>query len=169
MNDKNQKNTRKNLPLQTTPSNEDVAIEKILDELNIPQDSKDKIIHSFSTTIKSVQSSYVGPIPPPQMLNEYNSIITNGADRIISLTEKQMSHRQDLEIIKENNKFKISIRGQWFGFATSILFLGSSIYLAMNGHEGTASVLAGTTLAVVVSAFIAGKSWGKKRSSIAKQ
>ena len=31
----------------------------------------------------------IGPIPPPQILQQYNNIIPNAAERILRMTEKQ--------------------------------------------------------------------------------
>ena len=40
---------------------------------------------------------FSGPLPPPEILYQYNRIIPDGADRILSLVEKQQSHRMYLE------------------------------------------------------------------------
>ena len=42
-------------------------------------------------------SSFQGPLPPPQILNHYDQIVPGSAERIISLWESQVRHRQELE------------------------------------------------------------------------
>ena len=45
----------------------------------------------------SASSSFSGPIPPPALLQKYNEIIPNGAERILAMAEKQSAHREYLE------------------------------------------------------------------------
>lgn len=42
-------------------------------------------------------SSFQGPLPPPRILHDYDQIVPGSAERIISLWENQVQHRQDLE------------------------------------------------------------------------
>jgi hypothetical protein len=49
-------------------------------------------------TITRVQASYfAGPLPPPEVLARYNDVVPNGADRILSMAERQGAHRESLE------------------------------------------------------------------------
>ena len=41
--------------------------------------------------------AFSGPIPPPDLLEKYNNIIPNGADRILAMAEQQQAHRQFME------------------------------------------------------------------------
>ncbi|MCI5131975.1 MAG: DUF2335 domain-containing protein [Candidatus Electrothrix sp. EH2] len=43
------------------------------------------------------QTMFSGPIPPPTMLREYDAVQEGFADRIISMTEAQQTHRHELE------------------------------------------------------------------------
>ncbi len=40
---------------------------------------------------------YSGPIPPPEMMREFDSIVPGAADRILSMAERQEAHRHSLE------------------------------------------------------------------------
>ncbi len=73
-------------------------IKTIIEDTEISQDKKDKIIKAFiSITAVSQASTFSGPIPPPQVLKGYNEIIKDGAERIILMAEKQSNHRMQLE------------------------------------------------------------------------
>jgi uncharacterized membrane protein len=39
----------------------------------------------------------IGPIPPPEVLREYEEVLPGLADRIMTMAEKQAGHRQGLE------------------------------------------------------------------------
>lgn len=42
-------------------------------------------------------SQFVGPIPPPGILDRYNQILPNAADRILSMAEKEQNHRHQMQ------------------------------------------------------------------------
>ncbi|MFH1564357.1 MAG: DUF2335 domain-containing protein [bacterium] len=41
---------------------------------------------------------FSGPLPPPSILEKYNQIIPNAAERILVMAEKQSQHRRELEV-----------------------------------------------------------------------
>ena len=51
----------------------------------------------LTTTRVSQSVSFQGPIPPPQLLEQYSKVIPNGAERIMAMAESQLQHRQSLE------------------------------------------------------------------------
>lgn len=59
--------------------------------------------------IIQVQAAFSGPIPPPEMLAQYNAVLPNGADRIVKMAEDQSAHRR-----------RVESRGQIFGFALAL-------------------------------------------------
>lgn len=56
-------------------------------------------------------SEFSGPIPHPDLLIKYNEIIPNGADRIMTMTEKQSDHRMSMENTYMGNQYKQSRLG----------------------------------------------------------
>lgn len=74
--------------------------------LEIIEKQPEEVQESLTRTLVAQQVSYRGPIPPPSLLKEFDSIIPNGADRIMTMAEKQQSHRQELEkdVVKANNR-----------------------------------------------------------------
>lgn len=36
-----------------------------------------------------LERSYAGPLPPPYMLRDYDSVVQNGAERIMAMAEKE--------------------------------------------------------------------------------
>jgi uncharacterized membrane protein len=47
--------------------------------------------------VRTEAALFSGPIPPPDLLERYNQIIPEGADRILKMAEKQSAHRQKIE------------------------------------------------------------------------
>lgn len=120
---------------------------------DLPADTQAKLSSIF--TAKS--SSFSGPIPPPEILKGYNDIIDGGANRILIMTEMQLSHRISLEkdVIKQQQKQ--SGRGQIMGFILAFLCLGSATFLGFTGHDTLAGIIATTTILGLVAVFVLGK------------
>lgn len=66
-----------------------------------------------------VRASWEGPIPPPALIEQYNAIIPNGAERIMRMAEKA----QDADIEMHRGWLKTNARGQRLGAAISIIAL----------------------------------------------
>lgn len=64
---------------------------------------------------------YIGPIPPAAELQKYENIQPGFADRILTMAEKQETHRQKLETKMLEEGIKSERIGQIFGFV--IFFL----------------------------------------------
>lgn len=100
---------------------------------------------------------FQGPLPPPAVLAEYNSVLPGAADRIIGMAERQSSHRQDLERNVVNGNIRAEGVGQRNAFILGVItILGGIGLIALDkSSEGlVAIVVAFTALAGV---FIVGR------------
>lgn len=101
-------------------------------------------------------SAFSGPIPPPDLLAKYAEIIPNGADRILTMAERQSVHRQYIE--------KWAVIGgtilSYFGVLCALIIALATLYfgagLIRDGHVISGSIFAGSGLLGVVTAFIYG-------------
>ena len=98
-----------------------------------------------------------GPLPDPETLNQYNSIISDGANRIMIMAEKQQNHRIELEKTAVKSQLSQSKKGQIFGFIITLIIVACGTYLALEGHEKTGMILIGTTLVALAGIFVLGK------------
>lgn len=68
-------------------SNIPTELNEILTDPTISEDKKNEIIQAvIGITIKKA-STFSGPIPPPEILQGYNDVLDNGAERIMSMAE----------------------------------------------------------------------------------
>ena len=130
------------------------------------------------STITNIQA-FSGPLPSPQMLAEYNTVVSDGAERLLRIFEQQVTHRMELdnkEIELDNKEisndqysieqqFRESNRGQIFGFVIALVGIGSSIYLALHGHDTIAGIFGTTTIVGLVAVFVIGKKRKEKRNT----
>ena len=121
----------------------------------VPQDKKRKILEGFSITL--TEKTHLGPIPDPESLSQYNSIITNGADRIMKMAENQQSHRIEIEKKAIKSQTSQSNKGQWMGFIIAITCIIGGVYLSVSGYKEIGLTLVGTTVLGLASIFVLNK------------
>ena len=133
-------------------------------ELQVPEEFQailGKLTHDEQLKIKSVIitsfQSYSGPLPAPESLEKYNSIIPNGAERIMKMAENQSGHRIKIEDTVVSGQVKQSGRGQIFGLVIAFFTISSSVVLAILGHDVVAGVIGGGTVISLATVFVLGK------------
>lgn len=100
--------------------------------------------------------SFSGPLPPPALLREYDTVYPGLAKHIIDLAEKQASHRMHLEKTVVENDARRANWGLVCATVITLVFLGTSAALICTGHDVAGTVLGVTDLAVLVGVFIYG-------------
>ncbi|WP_299290062.1 DUF2335 domain-containing protein [uncultured Mucilaginibacter sp.] len=105
--------------------------------------------------------SHSGPLPDPEDIIKYDSVIPNGADRMMVMAEKSQlmaEKEQDFKHRRVENldkrKLNQSGLGQIFGFIISVLVIGGGIYLLSIGQSiaGFAAII--TPIAGIIAAFV---------------
>jgi uncharacterized membrane protein len=106
---------------------------------------------------QAISQQYSGPLPPPKMLHDYDTVNAGFAERIVSMAEKEQGHRHSLENLAVNGAINKDTRSQRYALFC-IVFLsivcGGLIYL---GHDTAGTVLGGATLVSLAALFITGK------------
>ena len=101
--------------------------------------------------------SYTGPIPHPSTLAGYEKICKGAADRIITMAEKQLEHRIQMEKLQLEEEYKLhqqqfeqykkfNDRGQIFGFILFLIFILGSFSLLYSGKFVIGFTTLGTTI-----------------------
>lgn len=76
-----------------------------------------------------IRAGFSGPLPPPELLAEYDAVLPGGADRIVSMAENQSAHRLRMES-----------RGQAFGFLIALVAILGGIGLILDGKSAAGLV-----------------------------
>ncbi len=119
--------------------------------------SKEQVQQLARQEVRSVQYSYSGPLPHPDILEQYNKIVPNGAERIFAQFEAQSKHRQMIEAkVIASNSF-VQIFGAISALLLGLIALGGGLYLAYAGKSlvGFGAFFAG--LASLVGVYVYGK------------
>jgi uncharacterized membrane protein len=102
------------------------------------------------------QTFTTGPLPNPEILEKYNAIINNGAERIMIMAEKQSEHRQSLEKIVIGSDVRRQNWGVIAGFILTIFGLIASVYVIINGHDAAGVGIFGGALVTIIITFLTG-------------
>ena len=106
---------------------------------DLPEDLRAKIENAVKVgSIQIVvESSYQGPLPPPDLMKSYNDALPDGANRIVTAWEKQGQHRRTLET-----------RGQRFALTIASAAIAAAVWTAILGHPWLGG-------GIVISAMVA--------------
>ena len=79
----------------------------------------------------SLETSFSVPLPPPSILEAYEGILPGTAERLLSLTENEISHRHTWEKSEQHNRNQRFARGQHLGALLGMALIavaGYSVY-----------------------------------------
>jgi uncharacterized membrane protein len=124
----------------------------------IPSEKKQQILSTMMMVEqKFAITHHSGPLPSPEVIEKYNSAITNGADRIMLMAEKQQEHRIELEKSTIKEQLLQSRRGQTFGLIIGITSILASVTCILLGHDWPGAVIGAGGITGLVSVFVYGK------------
>lgn len=101
-------------------------------------------------------SAWVGPLPHPDVLQGYESVIPGAANRILEMAERQSEHRMQMDQMVIAGGSRRSYLGLVAGFVLSALVIGGGIYLIATGHDWAGASLVGLNLAGLAGVFVYG-------------
>lgn len=116
------------------------------------QPDKDLIVHRATR----VSKTYSGPIPPPDMLQEYDLALPGTADRIISMAERQQHHRFAMDKATLRAETRRSMTGLVCGFFVAIAAYATAVAAFLTGNALIGGITATGYTAAIVSVFVLG-------------
>lgn len=134
---------------EDTPTPEAIILDAI------PDESKRKEAQEAIMLIR--REAFIGPIPPPKVMAEYESLLPGSADRILKMAEKQQDHRMELEKQAISSELMQNKRGQIFGFIVFLFGLAAGIVFAFKGMVALATTFLTVTMVSIIALFVIGK------------
>ncbi|TXT25737.1 MAG: hypothetical protein FD138_2918 [Planctomycetota bacterium] len=110
----------------------------------------------ISAAFSAEMRSYSGPIPPPDLLKQYDEISPGTALRIIAMSEKQSEHRMSLEKKVVESGITRSTAGLVCGFLIACVFAGAGVWVASMGHPAAGATIATASVVGLVGVFVTG-------------
>jgi uncharacterized membrane protein len=115
-----------------------------------------------SNLVIRASAEFSGPLPPPSLLEKYNDIIPNGAERIMAMAEKQGAHREYLEARVIDGNVANQTRGSWFAFILSLVAIVGGLWLIGQGKSGEGLAAIITSIGGLAGVFLYSKHEQKK-------
>ena len=123
-----------------------------------PADAPDESIQpsvssvAGSQTVEALHASlYAGPIPPPEVLAQYENVLPGLADRIMAESERQRAHRQAAEMTLIRNDARARMAGLIVGMVVALAGV-----LAALGQPLWAVAIALAEIAALAGVFVLG-------------
>jgi uncharacterized membrane protein len=128
------------------------------------QDAKSKNHQKLTTRQVSATASFIGPLPPPSILKQYDEVNPGLANRIVRMAETEADHRRQIEKkaldadIRFADKEYIERRiGQFLGFGIGVIALIVGAVVAIHGQPWAGSFIGTGGVVGLVTAFIYGR------------
>jgi uncharacterized membrane protein len=103
-------------------------------------------------------AAYSGPVPPPEMLAEFDKIDPGRAGKLMQLAEDQSRHRMGLESYVVRSDVRRSWGGLIVGGLLSVTLIACGTYLVSTGHDWAGVTIITTTLVALAGVFVYGRS-----------
>lgn len=110
---------------------------------------------AVEVSVQSVQ--FQGPLPPPQVLAQYDAALPGCAERIVSMAEAQAAHRRTLESKVIEGKAVTERRGQVFAFMLALVAILGGVWLIDQGKDASGMTAIIGALASLAGAFVYGR------------
>lgn len=101
-----------------------------------------------------LRKTHSGPLPAPEDLGHYEEICPGAADRIISMAEGNMQHRQAMEKSLVSKEYGMRSRGQWLALVALFAMLALIGFTFWLGQPIAGAILGGGTLVAVTGMFL---------------
>lgn len=115
-------------------------------------------IEQIITAIQHREELFCGPIPHPDILQGYENTLAGSADRVISMAEKQATHRQELEMIETRTNARDSFLSIMAAFTLCLAMILSGVIIVMISKEVGIKIggliLSGSGIATVAQTFL---------------
>ncbi len=92
-------------------------------------------------------------MPPPEILQGYDNIIPGSAERLFKQFELEADTRRTLTRRGQTHNFIVALSGRVSALVFALAALAVSAYALYLGNTVAASIIGGSTIAMVVTAF----------------
>lgn len=116
---------RNSRDVATAPQSEEMA-----GSLSDPAILRQRRAFPTALTVTTARA-FIGPIPPPDQLAEYELTLPGLADRLVGIAERESDHRRALQ----RRAMRLSELGLAAGFAIAMTALCGGIFLVHGGSQ----------------------------------
>ncbi len=119
--------------------------------------SKNKLSNPKKQSLQQtlyLEASYSGPLPPADLLAQYETIMPGAAKILFDTFQTESNHRRSIETKTIDSEIRNSTLGLLFGFIAAITIATFGFICILKGYEIGGSILSGGTIAGTASVFV---------------
>jgi len=105
---------------------------------------------------------FEGPLPPPAVLERYETLYPDAPRIIFTSFEQQGIHRRTIEDFAIRTNARRADYGLAAGFVVTLSFLVACVFLVFNGYEVAGTILGTVDLVALVGVFVYGSQKQRK-------
>lgn len=135
------------------PAELEQRLEEALQPL-VEQRQRGKVVQVVT---RVVAEGYSGPLPHPDHFDQFERVCPGTADRILTMAERQESHRMWWERFAIRAQFALAFFGLAAALTVSLALIYGAIKLGLSGHEWLGVALVAASAVGMVTAFIKGR------------
>lgn len=109
-----------------------------------------------------VTASFAGPIPPPEVFQQYGNVVPDAPERILKVFEADSQHTREMQKAALEAEIKRDSRAQWMAFAVMIAALGLTALAVVYGSVPAGIVIGLATLFLALRVLFVSKSLKEK-------
>lgn len=100
---------------------------------------------------------FSGPLPPPEILEQYDLVVPGMAQQLIEAFTQQGEHRRRLEDKAVTAQLRRADRGQWMAFVLALIAISLGGVAIVLGREVGGLVAVVAALVSLVTVFLKGR------------
>ncbi|PHM51355.1 DUF2335 domain-containing protein [Xenorhabdus sp. KK7.4] len=128
----------------------------------MPANDYQDILDNKKNFENQAYSACIGPLPPPDVLRDYESILSGSTERILLFREKEQKFQYDNNRLALDGMIKKERRGQWMGFSIAMFILIIATFFAFRGEIVFAGTLVTIDLIGLAAVFVIGRKLSSK-------
>lgn len=121
----------------------------------LPPDQRGKVISIIEQVVE--EEVFSGPAPHPRMLAEYDLALPGSANRVLTIAEKEQSHRHWWEKVALVAEIGLNYLGQILGFLVSLALMYGAFKSAEINQPVVACAFLAASAVGMVSVFVTGR------------
>ena len=104
----------------------------------------------------AVTRAFEGPLPPPDILAQYEEVVPGSAERILRIAEQEAEQRRALVARLVSADVSRARWGLWVGAFVALVAIVAATAMALAGHPWPGTIVIAIDLASVVGVFVYG-------------
>ena len=131
---------------------------------NQPASRQAEVVSTDSRRVM-IAEEWSGPLPHPDTLERYESLIPGSGERFFKIFENEVRHRQKLENAEFDRESKRMDWGLVAAFSVVTMIIGAGAFLIFAGHDWAGACLIGVNIAGLAAVFISGSPLRRARGT----